>query len=139
MRSRWKGFSAAMDRAHAYIEAGADVTFVEAPVDVEQMTRIARELTVPQIINVVHGGKTPPLPQSELARMGFAATLYANAALQGALLAVIEVLGSLRDHGSLQKVSDRLATFERATASGGQGQVRCARGALSLGIRSCAS
>ena len=77
------------------------------------MTRIARELTVPQIINVVHGGKTPPLPQSELARMGFAATLYANAALQGALLAVIEVLGSLRDHGSLQKVSDRLATFER--------------------------
>lgn len=108
-----EGFSAAMDRAHAYIEAGADVTFVEAPVDAAQMTRIARELRVPQIINVVHGGKTPPLPRSELAGMGFAAALYANAALQGALLAVIEVLGSLRDNGSLHAVSDRLATFEK--------------------------
>ena len=107
-----EGFSAALDRAHAFIEAGADVTFVEAPIDAEQMTRIAGELPVPQIINIVHGGKTPPLPRSELAQMGFAAALYANAALQGALLAVIEVLGSLRDHGSLQQVSDRLANFE---------------------------
>ena len=107
-----EGFSAALDRAHTFIEAGADVTFVEAPIDAEQMTRIAGELPVPQIINIVHGGKTPPLPRSELAQMGFAAALYANAALQGALLAVIEVLGSLRDHGSLQKVSDRLASFE---------------------------
>ena len=107
-----EGFSAALDRAHAFIEAGADVTFVEAPIDAEQMARIAGELPVPQIINIVHGGKTPPLPRSELARMGFAAALYANAALQSALLAVIEVLGSLRDHGSLRQVSDRLASFE---------------------------
>jgi 2-methylisocitrate lyase-like PEP mutase family enzyme len=108
-----EGFASAMERAHAYIEAGADVTFVEAPVDAEQLARIARELPVPQIVNVVHGGKTPPLPRSELASMGFAATLYANAALQGALLAVIEVLGSLRDQGSLQQVSDRLASFDK--------------------------
>lgn len=108
-----EGFSSAMDRATAFIEAGADVTFVEAPVDREQMTRIARELPVPQIINVVYGGKTPPLPRAELAQMGFAATLYANAALQASLLAVIEVLGSLRDHGSLDKVSDRLASFDK--------------------------
>jgi len=108
-----EGFNSAMDRARAYIEAGADVTFVEAPVDVEQMRRIAGELSVPQIVNVVHGGKTPPLPRAELRKMGFAAALYANAALQGALLAVIEVLGSLRDHGSLQQVSDRLASFDK--------------------------
>lgn len=108
-----EGFAAAMDRAHAYIAAGADVTFVEAPVDEQQMERIARELRVPQIVNVVHGGKTPPLPRSELARMGFSATLYANAALQGALLAVIEVLGSLRDHGSLHDVAGRLASFDK--------------------------
>ena len=107
-----EGFASAMERAHAYIEAGADATFVEAPVNAEQLARIARELSVPQIVNVVHGGKTPPLPREELAAMGFAATLYANAALQGALLAVIEVLGSLRDHGSLQQVSDRLASFD---------------------------
>jgi 2-methylisocitrate lyase-like PEP mutase family enzyme len=108
-----EGFGPAMERARAYIEAGADVTFVEAPVAVEQMKRIAGELTVPQIVNVVHGGKTPPLPRAELKAMGFAAVLYANAALQAALLAVIEVLGSLRDHGSLQQVSDRLASFDK--------------------------
>jgi len=107
-----EGFAAALDRAHAFIEAGADVTFVEAPLDTEQMSRIASELPVPQVINVVHGGKTPPLSRPEFAQMGFAAALYANAALQGALLAVIEVLGSLRDHGSLHKMSGRLASFE---------------------------
>lgn len=108
-----EGFEAALDRAHAFIEAGADVTFVEAPLDAGQMTRIARELPVPQVVNVVHGGKTPPLPQAELKQMGFACALYANAALQGALLAVIDVLGSLRDHGSLQNVANRLVSFDR--------------------------
>ncbi len=112
-----EGFSAAMDRARAFIEAGADATFVEAPVDRDQMTRIARELSVPQVVNVVHGGKTPPLPRTELASMGFAATLYANAALQASLLAVIDVLGSLRDHGSLERVSDRLASFDKRQAT----------------------
>jgi 2-methylisocitrate lyase-like PEP mutase family enzyme len=112
-----EGFSAAMDRARAFIEAGADATFVEAPVDRDQMTRIARELSVPQVVNVVHGGKTPPLPRAELASMGFAATLYANAAMQASLLAVIDVLGSLRDHGSLERVSDRLASFDKRQAT----------------------
>ena len=51
--------------------------------------------------------------RAELQAMGLSAVLYANAALQGALLAVIEVLGSLRDHGSLQLVSDRLVSFDR--------------------------
>ena len=66
-----EGFAAALDRAHAFIEAGADVTFVEAPLDADQLTRIARELSVPQIVNIVHGGKTPALPRAEFARMGF--------------------------------------------------------------------
>jgi len=112
-----EGFEPALERAHAFIEAGADVTFVEAPVNTEQMSRIARELPVPQIINVVHGGKTPPLPRAELAEMGFAAALYANAALQGALRAVTDVLGSLRDHGSLREVTGLLASFEERQQS----------------------
>lgn len=106
-----EGIDAALDRAHAFIEAGADATFIEAPVDIQQMVRIARELPVPQIANLVHGGKTPALPRSELDAMGFGAALYANAALQGALKAVQDVLGSLRERGSLSEVSDRLASF----------------------------
>ncbi len=106
------GLDAALDRAHAFIAAGADATFVEAPTSVAEMERIARELPVPQIANIVFGGRTPDPGRERLAAMGFAGVLYANAALQAALRASFEVLTSLRDHGSLDRVADRLASFE---------------------------
>jgi 2-methylisocitrate lyase-like PEP mutase family enzyme len=105
------GLDAALERAEAFIEAGADMTFVEAPRDAAQMRQIAA-LGVPQIANIVHGGKTPALPQSELADMGFGLVLYANAALQAAVRASSEVLASLKATGSLNAVHDRLASFE---------------------------
>lgn len=114
------GVDAAIDRAHAFIEAGADVTFVEAPGDRATIARIAMELPVPQIINLVHGGQTPPVPQAELIAMGFGATLYANAVLQGALLAVDELLSSLKERGSIDAVRERLATFEMRQSTVGK-------------------
>ena len=110
------GLTAALDRAAAFIEAGADMTFVEAPRDADQMRSIAA-LAVPQVANIVHGGKTPPLPQSALADMGFGIVLYANAALQAAVRASVEVLGSLKQTGSLDAVHDRLASFEERQAA----------------------
>ena len=111
-----EGIDAALDRADAFIEAGADLCFVEAPRDAEQMRRIA-QLRVPQVANIVHGGKTPPLPQAELADMGFGIVLYANAALQAAVRASVEVLGSLKATGSLDAVHDKLASFEERQAA----------------------
>ena len=58
------------------------------------------------------GGLTPPLPQSELAKLGFGGVLYANAALQAALKSVNDVMGALKRDGSLAQVADRLAGFE---------------------------
>ena len=107
-----RGFAEGLERAHKFIEAGADATFVEAPVSVEELATIGRELPVPQFANMVFGGLTPELPQAEFARMGFGAVLYANAALQAALQAVRDVLGSLKQNGSLDAVRDRLASFE---------------------------
>lgn len=107
-----EGLEAALDRAHAFIEAGASATFVEAPVSFAEMERIAGELPVPQIANIVFGGKTPDPGRERLREMGFAGVLYANAALQAALKASYEVLGSLKEHGSLDRVADRLASFE---------------------------
>ena len=106
------GIEAAIARAHAFIEAGADATFVEAPVSFEEMERIARELPAPQIANIVFGGKTPDPGRARLKEMGFAGVLYANALLQAALRASGEVLSCLRDDGSLDAVADRLAGFE---------------------------
>jgi len=105
-----EGFERALERAHAMTEAGADVVFVEAPESVEELRAIG-QLPAPQIVNVVMGGKTPMLPRAELAAMGFSMALYANAALQTMIRSIQEVLGTLRDTGSLDGVEDRLASF----------------------------
>src|SRR5262245_35105090 len=64
-----EGFSAAMERAEAFRDAGADVGFVEAPTTPEQIAQIA-DLAWPQLINVVIGGKTPELPNDKLKELG---------------------------------------------------------------------
>ena len=106
------GLQAAIDRAGAMIEAGADVTFVEAPTSADELAQIAKSLSVPQVANIVFGGRTPELGQKKFAELGFGCVLYANAQLQAALKASHEVLASLRQEGSLASVADRLAGFE---------------------------
>ena len=106
------GLDDALERAHRYIEAGADVTFVEAPVNLDDIARISRELSVPQIFNYVYGGKTPAVAHETLKTMGYGAGLFANAALQAALLSVHNVLGELYRTGSLESVKTALASFE---------------------------
>ena len=105
------GLQAAIDRAGAMIEAGADVTFVEAPTSADELAQIARSLSVPQVANVVFGGLTPELGQRKFAELGFGCVLYANAALQAALKASHDVLAALKREGSLASVSDSLAGF----------------------------
>jgi 2-methylisocitrate lyase-like PEP mutase family enzyme len=105
-----EGFDAAMDRAAAFREAGADVGFVEAPVNPEQIKAIAG-LPWPQLINVVIGGKTPELGNDELKRLGFAGVLYANTALQAAVLGMQKALGYLKANGRMGDGAGLLASF----------------------------
>jgi 2-methylisocitrate lyase-like PEP mutase family enzyme len=107
-----EGLGPALERAHAYIAAGADATFVEAPTTLEELARIPKALDAPQVANIVFGGKTPDPGREKLAELGFAIVLYANAALQAALKASYDVLSVLKNEGSLQSVADRLASFE---------------------------
>jgi 2-methylisocitrate lyase-like PEP mutase family enzyme len=93
------GFEAAIARAQAYREAGADVTFVEAPKTPEQIADIPRLLPWPQIINIVLGGRTPELPNARLRELGYAGVLYANLALQSAVRGMQLALGGLRKNG----------------------------------------
>lgn len=103
----------ALDRAAAFIEAGADATFVEAPTSLDELSIIPKHLTAPQVANMVFGGMTPEPGREVLASMGYSIVLYANAALQSAIKAVEQTLSSLRDTGSLVAGADRLATFEQ--------------------------
>jgi 2-methylisocitrate lyase-like PEP mutase family enzyme len=106
------GFDDAMERAAAYIDAGADMTFVEAPRTREQIAEIPKRLAAPQLINIVAGGLTPMIGIDELEGMGFSMILYANAALQASIAGMQKVLGHLKEHGSLDGVSAQLASFE---------------------------
>jgi 2-methylisocitrate lyase-like PEP mutase family enzyme len=105
-----EGFSAAVDRAHAFREAGADVGFVEAPTTQEQIAAIGR-LPWPQLVNIVIGGKTPELPNEKLKELGFAGVLYANTALQAAVLGMQRALAHLKQHGRIGDAAGLLATF----------------------------
>lgn len=105
------GFQAAIDRAARWIEAGADVTFVEAPETLDEVRRIPTLLRVPQVINLVPGGKTPIVNAADLASMGYAIVLYANAALQGALAGMQAALLELKTRGILEESSGKIATF----------------------------
>ena len=107
-----EGLDRAIARAHAYIEAGADVAFVEAPTSLAELARVTREIKAPHVANIVFGGKTPDPGQAELAKLGFSLVLYANAALQAAVKAAFDVLGALKRDGSLDGVADKIASFE---------------------------
>jgi 2-methylisocitrate lyase-like PEP mutase family enzyme len=95
------GFAAAIARAHAYREAGADIGFVEAPKSLDEIADIPRLLAWPQIINIVLGGRTPELPNEKLRALGYGGVLYANVALQSALRGMQEALSVLRRDGRM--------------------------------------
>ncbi len=107
------GFNAAVDRAHAYAEAGADILFVEACESADEIRALPRQLPQrPLLMNMVIGGKTPIVPADELAAMGYGAVLYANAALQGALLGMQRALGALKQTRQLTEASGLVASFK---------------------------
>lgn len=111
-----EGIDAAIERAVAYAQAGADITFVEAPESIDALRRIRQAIACPQIVNVVIGGKTPTLSATELGAMGFGLVLYANAALQGAVRGMTLALQGLRSAGQLDEASGLVATFAERQA-----------------------
>lgn len=106
-----EGFDAAIDRAMLFTEAGADITFIEAPESTDEIARIPALLTAPQLVNIVIGGKTPTLDAAEFSRMGFGMVLYANAALQGSLMGMTAALTHLRNMGRLDEDSGLTIPF----------------------------
>src|SRR5260370_3469072 len=61
-----EGLQASIDRVNAYLEAGADVGFVEAPRNINELRIVARQVAGPALVNVFEGGKTPIVPAAEL-------------------------------------------------------------------------
>jgi 2-methylisocitrate lyase-like PEP mutase family enzyme len=114
-----EGLQAAIDRVNAYLEAGADVGFVEAPENVEELRIVARDVKGPALVNVFEGGKTPMLPARELGAMGFRLGIYPSQTHRAAIRAAQRVLAALKEDGDTRRIEDQLATFqEREDAVG---------------------
>ena len=111
-----EGFAAAVDRCHAFVEAGADIIFLEAPESVEELRRLPTEIAAPQLVNMVVGGRTPPLSNAEFAELGFSLVLYANVALQSAVAGMTRALSALKAGEPMAGDGDMLASFAQRQA-----------------------
>jgi 2-methylisocitrate lyase-like PEP mutase family enzyme len=119
-----EGLQAAIDRVNAYLEAGADVGFVEAPQNVEELRIVGREVKGPALVNVFEGGKTPMLGAAELAAMGFRLGIYPSQTHRAAIRAAQKVLRALKEDGDTRRVEAELATFEEREAAVGTARWR---------------
>lgn len=105
------GFEAAIERAHKFGEAGADILFVEAVTTADEIRALPRRLVQPQLMNMVIGGKTPIFSADELGGLGYGIVLYANAALQGAVAGMQKALTVLRDQRRIDEDPALVAPF----------------------------
>ncbi|HLE07042.1 MAG TPA: oxaloacetate decarboxylase [archaeon] len=104
-----EGLESAIDRAHAYAEAGCDVIFVEAPRSKEELARIANEIKeVPLLVNMLDGGKTPILSKAELEKMGYKIIAYPVTTLLASIKAIEAVLEKLKRDGSTENCKSDL-------------------------------
>lgn len=103
----------ALRRASAYLAAGADVLFVEAPQSEAEVERIADEFAgVPLLFNWVEGGRTPPISLERLSELGFKLVIFPIGALLSAVAGVRSYLGVLRDDGTGERHLEGLPTFD---------------------------
>jgi 2-methylisocitrate lyase-like PEP mutase family enzyme len=117
-----EGLQAAIDRVNAYLEAGADVGFVEAPQNVDELRVVGRQVKGPALVNVFEGGKTPMVPAGELEAMGFRLGIYPSQTHRAAIRAAQRVLAALKEDGDTHRIEGELATFqEREDAVGTEG------------------
>ena len=105
------GFEAAVERAQKFAEAGAVILFVEAVTQAEEVRALPQRLAKPQLMNMVIGGKTPIFNADQLGELGFGIVLYANAALQGAVMGMQKALTTLRDAKEVQESSGLVTPF----------------------------
>jgi len=105
-----EGVTAAIDRAAAYVEAGADMIFAEALTSLEEYKTFTSAIRVPVLANITEFGKTPLFTTGDLAGVGIAMVLYPLSAFRAMSAAARDVYGSIRDNGTQKSVVDRMQT-----------------------------
>jgi methylisocitrate lyase len=105
-----EGQQAALDRAAAYVEAGADMIFAEALQTLAEFRQFAHQVQVPVLANLTEFGQTPLLPIEELRAAGIRLVLYPLSAFRAMNQAALEVYRHIRQDGTQRNVVDRMQT-----------------------------
>ena len=107
-----EGFAKAMGRAKAYINAGADMIFVEAPETLEQIEQIALHIPQPKLINMFYGGKTPLVTTDKLQELGYSVVIIPSDLQRAAIKAIQKTLAIIKKNGNSAEIADQLTTFK---------------------------
>jgi 2-methylisocitrate lyase-like PEP mutase family enzyme len=109
-----EGFAAALDRAEAYREAGADVLFIEAPQSLDEMGQLCRQFNgrVPLLANMVEGGKTPIKSVADLAELGYNIAIFPGGAVRAISHHLQAYYGGLLSTGSNTGFASRMHDFD---------------------------
>jgi 2-methylisocitrate lyase-like PEP mutase family enzyme len=113
-----EGFTAALERAERYLEAGADVLFVEAPRSIEDMQAANARFKGRALLlaNMVEGGKTPLLPARELEALGFSIVIFAAGLVRAFAFMAREYFSVLNRDGATAAFRDRMLDFQGLNA-----------------------
>lgn len=119
-----EGIDAAIRRGQAYLEAGADMLFIESARTVDEIAEIPRRLPGAHLFNLPTSGKTPFLSVEEVGRLGYKLMILPNFATLAAIKAISGLFGEIKRTGSVAGVLDRCATFQDYTDLGGLPQLQ---------------
>lgn len=107
------GLEEAFERGARYLEAGADVLFVESPQSKEELVQIAAAFPRATLMaNMVEGGKTPLMSEGELEAMGYALVIFPNSLTRRFAKAGLELLSELKKKGTTRELMDRMMPFK---------------------------
>lgn len=123
-----EGFDKAMERAHAYAQAGADMLFVEAPGSAEELSRVVAGLkgTLPLMANMVEGGRTPIKSTAALQELGFSLVIFPGGIVRALARAAQDFYASLKANGTTDPFRDRMFDFDQLNGVIGTPQMMAA-------------
>lgn len=108
-----EGFDAALDRANSYVEAGADVLFIEAPRSGDELREVPKRFgdRVPLLANMVEGGATPLQQASDLQEIGYSIVIFPGGIVRALAKTAGDYYASLKANGSNRPFADRMFDF----------------------------
>jgi len=113
-----EGFAPALERAERYLEAGADVLFIEAVKDEAQMREVNARFAgrVPLLANMVEGGKTPIKSAADLEAIGYRIAIFPGGTARAVAHTLQTYYASLKQHGTTAPYRDRMLDFDQLNA-----------------------